>query len=119
MLDSYINIFGNKTYKISGLNNEKFGCLNLPSSSFLRPYNNKLKIFEYLKLQRIKKAMTHAAKNNELYHLWWHPHNFGANLNKNLDNLENIFTHYIKLSNKFNFSSETISSCRNKLKSEN
>jgi len=119
LLDSYINIFGNKTYKISKIKNEKFDCVNLPSSSFLRPYNNKLKIFEYLKLQRIKKAMTYAAKNNELYHLWWHPHNFGTNLDKNLEILENIFVHYNKLNATFNFCSDTMSTCRAKIKSEN
>jgi len=34
--------------------------------------------------------MKFAAENNCIYHLWWHPHNFGNNKNENLQNLERV-----------------------------
>lgn len=113
LLDSYINIFGHSTYNIN-LNN-KNKCLDLPSSRFLRPYNMTLSSFEFLKIRRIKKAMTYAAKNNELYHLWWHPHNFGKNIPQNLSNLEKIYRHYRHLNKKYGFKSETMHSFTEKI----
>lgn len=41
--------------------------------------------------------MTHAAKNKKLFHLWWHPHNFGMNTTQNFDFLNKIIVHYQKL----------------------
>ncbi|XCF05104.1 DUF2334 domain-containing protein [Tamlana crocina] len=115
LLDSYFNIFGYHTYHFDELLKDSKHCLNLPSSRFLRPHNKKLMCLEPLKLHRIKTAMTHAAKNNKLYHLWWHPHNFGDNLNENLKTLNAIYEHFIKLNEKYNFESETMTSLTNKL----
>lgn len=95
-LDAYINISGSNTYSLNSINNTI--PYNLPSSRFLRPYSKKLKFLENLKIFRIKRAMLYAAKNNEIFHLWWHPHNFGVNLNENLINLEKILKYYQKLS---------------------
>ena len=70
---------------------------------FLRPY--KLPVLNYLMLRRIKDEMSFAAKNNSVYHLWWHPHNFGKNLNENLNNLESILTTYSALKEKYDMRS--------------
>ncbi|WP_418603872.1 polysaccharide deacetylase family protein [Hwangdonia sp.] len=115
LLDSYINIFGHHTYSIKELTKTASSCLNIPSSRFLRPYSKKLKVFETFKLRRIKNAMTHAAKNNELYHLWWHPHNFGSDLDKNISTLHSIYKHYKKLHKEYGFESETMTSLTNKV----
>ena len=45
--------------------------------------------------------MTKAAKTGSLYHLWWHPHNFGNNVEKNMKFLEEILKHYQYLSGKY------------------
>lgn len=114
-LDAYFNITGANTYNLNEINKN---CIifNIPSSRFLRPYNPKLKLFEGLKLRRIKKAMTHAAKHNEVYHLWWHPHNFGANLSENFENLETIFKTYQILNQTYGFQSETMTGLTEKFK---
>jgi hypothetical protein len=52
--------------------------------------------------------MTHAAKNGLNYHLWWHPHNFGINLEKNISFLEKILLHYKVLSRKYDFHSRSM-----------
>jgi hypothetical protein len=38
--------------------------------------------------------MERAAKQNEVYHLWWHPHNFGYYPSQSLRGLEKIMRHY-------------------------
>ncbi len=114
-LDSYVNIFGHCTYDMVRLREHCSTCLDLPSSRFLRPYSNKFKKLEPYKIRRIKKAMTYAAKKGNLFHLWWHPHNFGSNMKENFSNLESIYDHFQSLEHKYGFKSETMTSLANKL----
>lgn len=113
LLDTYINVTGFNTYKVENHYTEK-GILNLPSSRILRAYMKSLKFLEPLKILRIKKSMKHAAKKGELFHLWWHPHNFGKNMDENFENLEAIFKEYAILNKSNTFSSETMTSLTNK-----
>jgi peptidoglycan/xylan/chitin deacetylase (PgdA/CDA1 family) len=107
LLDRYINISGHNCYTIDEvLEKEPF---NIASSRFLSPYSSKLKAFESLKLQRILKSMTYAAKSNKIYHLWWHPHNFGINQTENFILLEKILDHYVLLNSEFGFESLSMS----------
>jgi hypothetical protein len=99
-VDSYSNITRMHIYPLKDLVNQPFP-VNVPQSRFIRPYSQKLKLFEPMKLNRIKSEMTMAAKNNALYHLWWHPHNFGLHTEKNLEMLESILRHYQSLSSRY------------------
>lgn len=103
LLDSYINIGGNYTYNINEIFDE--GLYNVRASRFLRPYCSKIPFFNNLKINRIKKQMRYAAENKEIFHLWWHPHNFGKNIEKNMKNLEIILQYYEHLKNEKNFES--------------
>ncbi|WP_249042349.1 polysaccharide deacetylase family protein [Flagellimonas olearia] len=105
-LDCYLNISGYHTYSMNEV--AKVFPYNIRSSRFLRPYNSKLGFLEFLKLNRIKRAMTHAAKKGEIFHLWWHPHNFGNNTEKNFKNLLNILKHYSYLKRVYDFDSCTM-----------
>ncbi|MPQ46462.1 polysaccharide deacetylase family protein [Marinifilum sp. N1E240] len=100
LIDSYINITGYNTCQLEKKKNE--GPLNIPSSRFLRPVSNKLFFLEKIRLRRIKRQMTNAARKNELFHLWWHPHNFGMNMDANFVFLEKILLHYVDLNEKYN-----------------
>jgi len=112
--DAYINISGQNCYSDEYM---KSGDLvNIPASRFLRPYSKKLEFFDAMKLRRIKSGMTYAAKNNLTYHLWWHPHNFGINQDKNFSLLKKILDHYQELRNKYNFENYTMSGLANKLR---
>ena len=82
LVDCYVNITGHNTYRLKKVGEEPL--VNLPSSRFLRPYNPKLMSLEKLRLRRIKKSLIHAAQNGEVYHLWWHPHNFGKDIEENM-----------------------------------
>lgn len=101
VVDGYINITGHNTYKLNDV--KKDPIVNIPSSRFLRPYHAKLKLFEKLRLKRIKDSMTYAAKNGEVFHLWWHPHNFGKDIGKNIRFLTDILNHYLELKRDYEF----------------
>jgi hypothetical protein len=109
LIDTYLNLSGHNCYDLTFINKKKGHPLNIPSSRFLRPFNNKLIMFERLRLNRIKNSMTYAAKNNLTYHLWWHPHNFGKDIDSNIFFLEKILQHYIFLNKNYDFKSESMS----------
>ena len=52
--------------------------------------------------------MTNAAKKQSLFHLWWHPHNFGINQEENLYLLADILTHFKKLKKLYGMKSMTM-----------
>ena len=60
--------------------------------------------------------MLHAAKNKKLFHLWWHPHNFGINLKENIHFLEKILGYYTYLKTKYNFSNHTMKGIADQLR---
>lgn len=62
----------------------------IPSTTFLRPYSPRLRHLERLRIQRIVRAMRKAAEEDALFHLWWHPHNFGTHTRENLRVLDVI-----------------------------
>jgi peptidoglycan/xylan/chitin deacetylase (PgdA/CDA1 family) len=102
--DSYTNLTGHHTFTIE--KNE--GMVNIPASRFLRPYSKKLSLLDPLRLQRIRSSMHYAAENNEAFHLWWHPHNFGINLAGNLKFLRAILEHYQVLQKEFGMESKSM-----------
>lgn len=95
LLDGYVNLTGHHTYSLKKV--EKNPIVNLPASHFLRPYMQHFKELERFKLKRIKQGISHAAKRGEVYHLWWHPHNFGKNIEENLQFLHEILQHVNEL----------------------
>ncbi len=103
LLDSYCNFSGHNCYSLEEMGNG--GIINIPSSRFLRPYSKKLNGFEKLRLKRITDSMTFAAKKGLVYHLWWHPHNFGVDISNNFSFLEKILKHYTYLKEEFGFES--------------
>ena len=95
LIDSYLNLSGQNCYSWSELRSTY--PINIPSSRFLRPYSTKLKYLDSLRLKRITSGLKYAASHNSVYHLWWHPHNFGVNLAENLRFLEKILQAYRQL----------------------
>ena len=91
--------------------------LNIKQSAFLRPFNSRLKYFEKIKINKIKKSMLSAAIQKKVYHLWWHPHNFGTNIDENFRNLESILDYYVKLNKEYGFKSKNMRQVYNDLQS--
>ena len=99
--DAYIG-FNNKAYKdISEIGLDLTGQ---KSSRLFRPHSGK-SFLDNRRLKRIKSELSAAAKNKEIYHLWWHPHNFGGNPQKNLQELELILGYFKSCREKFGFES--------------
>ena len=87
--------------------------LLLPSSRLLRPYRND-GVFHKQRLKRIKNELLATAKSGEVYHLWWHPHNFGLYPFENLHYLEQILQYFNKLSKEYGLASVNMSSSAKK-----
>jgi peptidoglycan/xylan/chitin deacetylase (PgdA/CDA1 family) len=95
LLDAYLPISGTNAHewvKPAG----DLPC-NVPASRFLRPYWPKLRALEPLRIRRIVDDLTRAAERKQLYHLWWHPHDFGAHPKENLAFLNRILERFAVL----------------------
>jgi len=106
LADHYVNLSGHGCGVPTIFDNVEL--VSVPQSRFLRPCSSALGPLEDLRLRRITSSMTFAAKNNRIFHLWWHPHNFGANTDANLAFLRRILAHYRALQQECNFSSLTM-----------
>lgn len=87
--DACLPLSGNRTVR----EQHKDGLVNLPASLFLYPWCPRLGLLS-MRLRRLKQCMTTAAQTGRVFHLWWHPHNCGVNVDENLTLLENIVRHY-------------------------
>lgn len=106
LLDAYINLSGYNTCSLEECARSR--PFDIPASRFLRPYSRSLALLESLRLRRIKRAMHHAATGNRLFHLWWHPHNFGADVKHNLAFLRKILVYYDQLKQRYGMQSRNM-----------
>jgi peptidoglycan/xylan/chitin deacetylase (PgdA/CDA1 family) len=103
LLDSYLNLSSQNCASQADITRE-FPC-NIPSSRFLRPYSRKFSLLEPLRLARILGGLRYAARHGLVYHLWWHPENFGTHTRKNLAFLEKILREYAALREQYGMES--------------
>jgi len=68
---------------------------------------------ERLRLQRITSAMEQAARRGRIFHLWWHPHNFGVDLDLNLAFLTAILDHFRLLQDRYGMRAKTMAAIVN------
>lgn len=93
-LDAYFPIGKKNTFPPGVVKVREGLPVCIPASRLFRPYRPGEFFLNDLKIQRIRKEMTEAAKAGEVYHLWWHPHNFGQYPEQSLTGLERILKHY-------------------------
>ena len=84
---------------------DEHGLVDIRESFFLRPYSPTLGALNELRVKRIINAMRLAARSRSIFHLWWHPHNFGVNQQQNLDDLEVLLEEYARLRQSLGFRS--------------
>ncbi|MBI3668696.1 MAG: polysaccharide deacetylase family protein [Acidobacteria bacterium] len=89
LLDHYVSLSGPKVTRWDEIPQPN-GLCNVRSSMFLRPFSTRWRSFEPLRLRRIADGLQAAAEQRGIFHLWWHPHNFGAHTEENLQFLRNI-----------------------------
>lgn len=104
LLDAYINIGGMSTFPYKEIDATE-RPINIRASRFLRPYSKKMSILDCIRLRRMKKELLHAAKNGEIYHIWWHPHNWGSDIEHNIRFLEKFLQCFAMCREEYNMQS--------------
>lgn len=104
LLDSYANVSGDGTTAWHD-GKDVSGLCNIPASRFFRPYSATDRALGALRLRRILGAMDRAAAEGRIFHLWWHPHNFGSNTDANLALLQLVLDHYAYNRDRFGMQS--------------
>jgi Polysaccharide deacetylase len=99
-LDAYFPIGKKNTYAPNTLTARAGYPLCIPASRLLRPYRPGEGVLNRMKIVRIQSEMERAARHQEVYHLWWHPHNFGNFPEESLKSLEQILQHYQRCQSK-------------------
>lgn len=105
LADHYVNITGHHTPRLSSTATLP---INIPASRFLRPYSPALRPLDHMRLRRMRKSMTNAARTGGIFHLWWHPHNFGVHQSENLAMLRKLLEHFSKLKSAHGMRNETM-----------
>ncbi len=103
LIDMYIPICGNKSYYKHECYQDEI--VNVKSSVFFRKYDKRLFFLEPLKMLNVKRLMKIAAKKGKVIHIWWHPHNMGADPDKFLEQIEELLICFKKLKTKYGFES--------------
>lgn len=114
-LDAYLKTGNKKSYPLSAIEVKEGMPLKFPASRLLRPYSARQLLLNNMKIHRILNEMEDAARTGEVYHLWWHPHNFGHFPQENMEGLNRILMHYQYLRNKYGMESCTMAELTNKL----
>lgn len=94
LVDSYLPLTGNNARLPR--REARTPLVDVPSSRFLRPHTGR-RLLDDLSLRRVTRGMSEAAERGRDYHLWWHPHNFGADLEENLGQLRRALDHFATL----------------------
>jgi peptidoglycan/xylan/chitin deacetylase (PgdA/CDA1 family) len=89
LLDGYISLSGPKFIRWEEIA-QSSGIYDVRASMFLRPYSTQRRGLEPVRLRRIAGGIRAAAKNRGIFHLWWHPHNFGKNISENIEFLRSV-----------------------------
>ena len=94
LADAYLDLSGRNARRAE---RDPSGMIDVPASRFLRPFAPRLRSIEGMRFRRIARGMRQAATAGAIYHLWWHPHNFGAHLEDNLAMLQRILDTFREL----------------------
>jgi peptidoglycan/xylan/chitin deacetylase (PgdA/CDA1 family) len=104
--DAYLSLTGHNTHALDTIRGPV--PVNVPASRFLRPFVPALAAAETARLRRILADMDDAARRGRLYHLWWHPHNFGVHIERNLAFLDAVLNHFVRLRERHGMRSLTM-----------
>ncbi|HEV7320484.1 MAG TPA: polysaccharide deacetylase family protein [Ensifer sp.] len=97
LADSYLEMGARRELEVE----RHDGMCNVPASLFLRPFSHRLAAGEGLKLQRILKAMRRAARRGGVFHLWFHPENFGVDQDENFETMSAIAAEAARLRERY------------------
>jgi len=105
LADTYVPLTGTSTHRCPGSDGRPVG---VPASRYLRPYAHALRHLEALRLRRIEADMRVAARRGRLFHLWWHPDDFGLHLRENLAVLRRLLDTFTRLRSVYGMESRSM-----------
>lgn len=105
LIDSWVPLTGANLVPWASTRPDANGLVDVRESRFLRPAGTMGKLLDDLHYSRIASAMHYAAKQGHLFHLWWHPHNFGAKQEDNLALLRRLLVLHAKFRRDYGFGS--------------
>lgn len=114
-VDAYWPIGKKNTYPLNSVVHRPGLPLCIPASRLLRPYRPSELFLNKMKIERINEEMDRAAKKNEVYHLWWHPHNFGRYPQESMEGLEKILENYDRCRERYGMESLSMGEVAEKL----
>ena len=94
--DSYVGLSGSGTVPWSAMRHGP-RLANVAASRFLRPTMKRHRWLDELKVRRVTGAMQDAARRRDVFHVWWHPHNFGSDVVTSMRHLEIILDTFVRL----------------------
>ncbi|EAZ82468.1 polysaccharide deacetylase family protein [Algoriphagus machipongonensis] len=103
--DCFFQVGARTSYPLDEIQTFENEPLIIPASRILRPIVKGNPLMNSSRLSRILEEMEFAAKNGEVYHLWWHPHNFGKDPIASLKELGQILGQFIKLKDAYGMQS--------------
>ncbi len=95
LIDAYAALTGHNTFCLGS--RDSLPLVNVPSSRYLRPWSRSRAALEPLRLRRVTSGLEYAAQQGRAYHLWWHPHDFGRHVERNLAFLRRVLERYRRL----------------------
>ena len=104
--DYYFPMFSHHCQDFSEI--KQGNLYQIRASRWFRPFSEKWKSLDFLKIWRIKSQMKYAAKKGKIFHLWFHPHDIGINQQENFRQLEEIFKYYQILQKKYGMTSKNM-----------
>jgi peptidoglycan/xylan/chitin deacetylase (PgdA/CDA1 family) len=115
--DTYVDISGNRIVRWDEIL-EPNGLCNVRASRFLWPYRPALQGFEERRLSRTIDQLKLAALEDAVFHLWFHPHNFGIHLEENLSFLEAILKAFASARERYGMRSLSMSAVADMVREE-
>ena len=102
--DCFFQVGAKTSYPLEEVQEFEGEPLIIPASRILRPQQLNM-LMNKSRMARIKGEMEYAAKHKEVYHLWWHPHNFGASPESSLAELDELIRHFTQLQAEYGMES--------------
>lgn len=106
--DCFFSVGRETSYKFETIQSIPNEPILIPASRILRPISKRNKLFNSVRLKRVKDEMLNAAKRNEIYHLWWHPHNFATDPIESMKELNEIMNHFQYLKTEYGMESKNM-----------
>ncbi len=112
LADSYLPLTGGRAAPIRA----QMVPVNVRASQYLRPVGPRC--FEPLRLRRIMAQLRPAARRGRIFHLWWHPHDFGTRPAENLAALRRVLSGFARLRDEYGMQSVTMAEAADRILAE-